>query len=159
MQRELEINVDADIIESMTDNETTQLDNQITSIHPDSNIFYNSINIALSKQGTGKTFFYFHEILKLDKLKTHHMLIYVTNNDTNDQTYQMFKPKLSIPILIVPYDEILETLRGLKSYKHLYNQIVDDGLTKNIDPDQRETLFEALHVSDFSRRRLHTLVL
>jgi len=88
MQSELELDVDADIIESMTDNETTQLDNQIAPIHPDSNIFYNSINIALGKQGTGKTFYFFREILKLDKLKTHHMLICVTNNGTNDQTYQ-----------------------------------------------------------------------
>jgi len=87
------------------------------------------------------------------------MLIYVTNNGTNDQTYQMFKPKLSIPILIVSYDEVLETLRGLKAYKQLYNQITDDGLTKNIDPAQREALFDALHVNNFSRRRLHTLVL
>jgi len=159
MQSELELDVDIEIIESMTDNETTQLDNQITQIHPDSNIFYNSINIALGKQGTGKTFYFFREILKLDKLKTHHMLIYVTNNGTNDQTYQMFKPKLSIPILIVSYDEVLETLLGLKAYKHLYNQIIDDGLIKNIDPAQREALFDALHVSNFSQRRLHTLVL
>jgi len=163
MQSELELDVDADIFESMTDNETTQLDNQITSIHPDSNIFYNSINIALGRQGTGKTFYFFREILKLDQLKTHHMLIYVTNNvtnnGTNDQTYQMFKPKLSIPILIVSYDEVLETLRGLKAYKHIYNQIIDDHLIKNIDPVQHEALFDALHISDFGRRRLHTLVL
>ena len=56
-------------------------------------------------------------------------------------------------------DEVLETLLGLKAYKQLYNQIIDNGLTKNLDPDQRETLFDALHVSDFSRRRLHILVL
>jgi len=87
------------------------------------------------------------------------MLIYVTNNGTNDQTYQMFKPKLSIPILIVSYAEVFETLLGLKAYKQLYNQIIDDKLTKNIDLDQREALFEALHVSDFRRCRLHTLVL
>jgi len=43
MQSELELDVDADIIESMTDNETTQLDNQIAPMHPDSNIFFNSI--------------------------------------------------------------------------------------------------------------------
>jgi len=159
MHSELELDVDADIIESMTDNETTQLDNQITQIHPDSNIFYNSINIALGEQGTGKTFYFFREILKLDKLKTHHMLIYVTNNGTNDQTYQMFKPKLSIPILIVSYDEVFETLLGLKAYKYLYNQIVDDGLTKNIDSAQCEALFDALHVSDFIQHRLHTLKL
>jgi len=48
MQSELELNVDADIIESMTDNETTRLDNQIISIHPDSNlIVYYSLASAL----------------------------------------------------------------------------------------------------------------
>ena len=74
-------------------------------------------------------------------------------------TTKHIKPKLSIPILIVSYDEVLETLCGLKVYKHLYNQIIDDKLTKNIDSTQREAQFDALHVSDFCRRRLHTLVL
>jgi len=155
----LELDVDADIIESMNENGNTQLDNQIAPIHPDSNIYYNSINIALGKQGTGKTFYFFREILKLDKLKTHHMLIYVTNNDENDQTYQMFKPKLKIPTLIVSYDDILETLQGLKAFKHLYNQIIDDSLTRNVSQEQRDQLFSALHVNNFKQRRLHTLVL
>lgn len=87
--------------------------NTISEIHPQIHFKYNSLNICLGKQGTGKTTFMLKELIKLSELpdNPYDKIVYITNsqpgpdgqqkaaNGADDMTFNALKSLVKIPIL------------------------------------------------------------
>lgn len=130
----------------------------ITDIDPQLNFKYNSFNICIGKQSTGKTTSVLKELIKLSMLNKpeFHLIIYVSNNDS-DETFNKLKDYVNIPIVKVSYEKINETFKKFIEIKDLYNKIVDG----KIEPskDEIEILKESLLINNFKAKRLHTIIL
>lgn len=132
----------------------------IKDIHPDINVKYNSVNVIVGKQSLGKTVVAIEEIIKISLLKTHHLLIYVTKNgDENDLSFQALKPLVKMPYITISEKEAKPCIEELIAAKNLYYQIRREHLEDQIHPEQMEALFDVLHVENFDKPFLHTLVL
>jgi len=180
-KKNLSNSVDDMIARKLSRSKANEYDNQIVPIVDEVAFYYNSINVLIGKQGTGKTFFAFRELLKINKLNqlhqngdiqlrglaenqlSHHQIIYVTDNGTSDTTYQNIGTMIDlIPLSICPYKDAVSQLEGLMRYKQMYLEIRDKVMKgQNIEytQEQIEELMELLGVKDFSKPRLHTLVL
>jgi len=179
--KNLSNSVDDMIARKLSRSKANEYDNQIVPIVNEVAFYYNSINVLIGKQGTGKTFFAFRELLKINMLNqlhqngdiqlrglgegqlSHNQIIYVTDNGTSDTTYQNIGTMIDlIPMSICPYKEAISQLEGLMRYKQMYLEIRDKVMKgQNIEytQEQIEELMELLGVKDFSKPRLHTLVL
>lgn len=75
--------------------------NTISLIHPQIHFRYNSLNICLGKQGSGKTTFMLTELIKLSELPDciYDKIIYITNGSTEDITFNTLKKLVRIPIM------------------------------------------------------------
>ena len=132
----------------------------IKCIHPDINVRYNSVNVIVGKQSLGKTVVALEEIIKISLLGTHHLLVYVTKNgDENDLSFQSLKHLLKIPYVTVSEKDSKPFIEELIAAKNLYYKIKREHLEGQIVPEQIEALFEVLHVDNFDKSTLHTLVL
>jgi len=180
-KKNLSNSVDDMIARKLSRSKANEYDNQIVPIVNEVAFYYNSINVLIGKQGTGKTFFAFRELLKINMLNqlhqngdiqlrglaenqlSHHQIIYVTDNGTSDTTYQSIGTMIDlIPMSICPYKDAVSQLEGLMRYKQMYLEIRDKLMNReNIEytQEQIEELMELLGVKDFSKPRLHTLVL
>jgi len=180
-KKNLSNSVDDMIARKLSRSKANEYDNQIVPIVDEVAFYYNSINVLIGKQGTGKTFFAFRELLKINRLNqlhqngdiqlrglgegqlSHHQIIYVTDNGTSDTTYQTIGTMIDlIPMSICPYKDAVSQLEGLMRYKQMYLEIRDKVMKgQNIEytQEQIEELMELLGVKDFSKPRLHTLVL
>jgi len=132
----------------------------ITKI-PNSNCYYNSINIAVGRQRSGKTYSIIKEIIRISHtcLNTH-LLVYVnkTGGET-DKTFENFKKLITTPIVYVSHENLEEFLKTLFKWKSLYNEVFTEKLEEKIVDSQRDQLFEHLHIKDFKSSFLHTLIL
>lgn len=132
----------------------------IQNIHPDVNVKYNSVNVIVGKQSMGKTVIALEEIIKISLLGTHHLLIYVTKNgDENDVSFQSLKKLLKIPYVTVSEKESKSFVEELIAAKNLYYLIRRERLEDKIDESQKQDMFNVLHISDFSKDFLHTIIL
>lgn len=132
----------------------------IKEIHPDINVRYNSVNVIVGKQSLGKTVVALEEIIKISLLNTHHLLIYVTKNgDENDLSFQTLKNLLKIPYVVISEKQSVPFITELIAAKNLYYQIRREHLEEQLDPEQMTALFEVLHVDNFDKPFLHTIVL
>ena len=135
-------------------------DNLIKPIHPDINVRYNSVNVIVGKQSSGKTVIALSEIIKISVLNTHHLLIYITKNgDENDRSFQSLKHLLKIPYITVSEKNAIEAVDELISAKNLYYLIKREHLEDKINDEQKEDMFNVLHIKDFDKEFLHTLIL
>ena len=147
-------------------NDTLNLKKNVTSnalikcIHPDINIRYNSVNVIVGKQSLGKTVIALEEIIKISLLGTHHLLVYVTKNgDENDLSFQSLKHLLQIPYVTISEKDAKPFIEELIAAKNLYYQIKREHIEDKIADEQIEALFDVLHIKDFDKEFLHTLVL
>ena len=147
-------------------NDTLNSKKEVTSnalikcIHPDIHVRYNSVNVIVGKQSLGKTVVALEEIIKISLLGTHHLLVYVTKNgDENDLSFQSLKHLLKMPYVTISEKESKPFIEELIAAKNLYYQIRREHLEDKIAPEQMEALFDVLHVDDFDKQTLHTLVL
>ena len=132
----------------------------ISEIHPDINVRYNSVNVIVGKQSLGKTVVALEEIIKISLLGTHHLLVYVTKNgDENDLSFQSLKHLLKIPYVTISEKESIPFIEEMLAAKSLYYRIKREHLEDQIAQEQKEALFEVLHIDDFEKSTLHTLVL
>ena len=117
----------------------------INYIDEDINFKYNSFNICIGKQGTGKTTSILKELIKLNlkEIDNFHLIIYVSNNSSDDTFNNLYK-YINIPIVKTDYEHI---------DKQIYNQMIDGKIPKNPE------ILQYLYVNDFSHKRLHTFVL
>ena len=135
-------------------------ESMIAPIHPDVNIYYNSVNVIVGKQSLGKTVIAIEEIIKISVLGTHHMLVYVTKTgDENDRSFKALKSSILMPIVTISEKQAQEFIEMLIAFKNLYYEIKEEHLEDKIIDEQKEQMFNFLCINDFSRKYLHTLVL
>ena len=133
----------------------------LTKIHPEVNCYMNSVNVFVGRQGAGKGVQAITEIIKISRIhKPTHMLIYVSKYGTqSDKTFESMKHLIKIPIEYVKYDDAVQEFSKIQCFKRLYEQIKAEHLEDKISSEQREEIFETLHISDFNAPALHTLIL
>jgi len=131
----------------------------ITKIEP-SYCYYNSVNIAVGNQESGKTFAMIREMAKISRVSRNtHLLIYANKTGgTTDKTFEAQKDKIHIPIIYLSHDQLEDFLKEFLEWKELYNEIHKNNLGDKIVEKQKKELFERLHINDFSRPVLHTLI-
>ena len=129
----------------------------ITYVDDDVNFKYNSFNICIGKQSTGKTTSVLKELIKLS-LKSdassfgYHLIIYVSNNNSDDTFNSLYK-YINIPIVKTDYEHLDEQFEQLIKLKDEYNKMVDGEIPLNPE------ILPYLYVSDFEVKRLHTFIL
>ena len=150
--------------ESLTNAMKNRNGNLINELHKDISVRLNSVNVIVGKQSSGKTVVALEEIIKISRLdkdsERFHLIIYVTKNgDENDVSFQALKELITIPHVTVSEADVTDYMKELVSAKNLYYKIRRESLEDKIDDDQKEDLFEFLHVNDFEKEFLHTIVL
>ena len=117
------------------------------------NFKYNSFNIYVGKQGTGKTTSVLKELIKLSTIKNdYHLIIYVTDIE-NDDTLNKLKYYINIPIVKTDYQKFNSQFEHLIKLKDVYNKMVDGEIPKN------NSILNLLYIKDFNKDRLHTFIL
>jgi hypothetical protein len=124
-----------------------------------SNIYQNSINVAVGKPQSGKFVTLLTEIIKISTVQPEaHLLIIINKNGSDkDPTLNIFRDDIRIPIIFIKRDN-LSQLNEIIEYKELYNEIKDKKLEDDVEDDQKFNMFEVLGITDFSRDYLHTLI-
>ena len=134
--------------------------NLIQPIHDDILTRYNSVNVIVGKQSLGKTVIALEEIIKISMLDTHHLLIYVTKTgDENDVSFLTLKELLKIPYIVCSEKDAEACVNELIVAKNLYYTIRRERTKNLIDEEQKQELFEILHVENFEKEFLHTIIL
>ena len=152
---------DCCINDCLNKNKDKVIHSLIKKIHPEINIYYNSVNIFVGKQGSGKTLSCLEEIIKISQIKNaSHMLVYVTRyGDKTDITFESLKELIQIPIVYISQDNAEEYINNLLDYKQLYYEVRNNNLMNDIIDEQKEQIFETLHIDNFESDMLHTLIL
>ena len=125
------------------------------------NIYANSLNVFVGRQRTGKTYQAIQEIIKISRMDPNsHLLIYVNEKgESDDDTFDVFKDMIELPIAFVKYDEVDEFMKRLLELKSIYNKIKENHAEKEVPKEYLEELFDGLYIEDFERDYLHTLIL
>ena len=145
----------------------------LSKIHPEINCYYNSVNVFVGRQGAGKGVQALTEIIKISKVDKvnqggcTHMLIYVSKYGTeSDKTFESMKHLIEIPIIYVKYKDekdqskdCVQVFSKIQCYKRLYEEIKNKHLEDEIEDEQRDEIFEVLHINSFDAPTLHTLIL
>ena len=133
----------------------------IKKIHKDINIYYNSVNIFVGKQGSGKTLSAIEEIIKISHIpNAAHLLIYVSKSgDKKDVTFESLRELIEMPIAYVSQDNAEEYVNAVLNYKQLYYTIRNEHLENQIIDEQRNEIFKVLKINNFKSPMLHTLIL
>ena len=104
MNEENDLNLKINKIINYELNNTTRK-KQIQIISDQINFKYNSFNIYVGKQGTGKTTSVLKELMKLSTIKNdYHLIIYVTDIESDD-TLNSLKNYINIPIVKTNYQK------------------------------------------------------
>ena len=144
-------------------NNKNAVDNaSIGRIHPNIHTYYNSVNIFVGPQGSGKTYSAMTEIIKISKVDPYaHLLVYFSKEGANtyDPTVESLKILLDVDIVYVRYDEAVDFVKKLLAYKALYDEIKNGHLESKIEQSQVDELYEVLHIKSFSAPILHTMFL
>ena len=126
----------------------------ISYIDKDINFKYNSFNICIGKQGTGKTTSILKELIKLSmkNIDSYHLIIYVSNNSSDDTFNNLYK-YINIPIVKTDYEHLDKQYEQLIKLKDIYNKMIDGEIEND------KNILEALYINNFNLKRLHTLIL
>ena len=126
---------------------------QIQKIDDQINFKYNSFNIYIGKQGTGKTTSILKELIKLSNIKNdYHLIIYVSDTESDDM-FNRLKYYINIPIVKTDYQNLNQQFEQLIKFKDIYNKMFDGEIPKNND------ILNMLYIKDFNKDRLHTFIL
>jgi hypothetical protein len=131
----------------------------------DSNIYRNSVNVKLAKQGQGKTFSAMNEAIAASYIPTAHLILVVIKKAW-DPSIESVKHLAQVPVVTLPYDQFLEYMRRLKFCKERYNEFHRLAEESNIPVrdipqhvDNVQELYDILLVDDFTRPWLDTFVI
>ena len=121
--------VDNILNEELNKNTSNKL---INYIDKDINFKYNSFNICIGKQSTSKTTSVLKELIKLSLkgIKSYHLIIYVSNNSSDDTFNNLYK-YINIPIVKTDCEHIDKQFEQLIKIKDVYNQMIDGKIPKN----------------------------
>ena len=152
--------VNCEIAQCLANNYERLNKSKITSIHPDIDLKYSSVNLLVGRQGKGKTLTIIKELVKLSKIPSDvHMLIFVNKDGRIDETTEALKELITIPIKYVSVKNIEDYLQDLYFHKLIYKKIIDEDLINKIDDEQINEIKEFLCINDFKRRSLQEIIL
>ena len=129
-----------------------------TGLSDDINLFYNSVNIAVGKQGNGKTLLMLREIINISFLEEEfknspnplgfHLIFYVNQSgEINDETFKILQDLISIPIVVINYNQSEEVITGLLDFKQEYYKFIDQpDILGQWDDEKIDAVNEALAV-------------
>ena len=125
------------------------------------NTYANSLNVFVGRQRTGKTYQAIQEIIKISRFDPNaHLLVYVNEKgESDDDTFDVFKDMIELPIAFVKYSEIEKFMKGLLDLKSIYNKIKENHAEHEVPKEYLDELFDGLYIEDFERDYLHTLIL
>ena len=134
---------------------------KLTPIHDKVHVFYNSVNVLCGRQGSGKTFTSMKESIKISRTssETHLLIIICKDENSTDPTVETLKPLLNIPVVYVAEDNAIDYVKNLLLYKRFYDLVKNEHYENKIEDDQVKETFDVLHINDWSRKWLHTLIL
>ena len=146
-------------LDSMIDNiVSNELNNGvkkfIEKIDPNVNFRYNSFNLCVGPQGSSKTTSVMKELMKLSMVdnNSYHMIIYVTNNSSDDSFNSLLK-YINIPCVKTDYEHIDDQFESLIQLKDDYNAMLEGKIPKD------DSILEALYLDDWTNERIHTFIL
>ena len=148
------------IDECLQSNKPKLDDELIKEIHPQINVQYNSLNIAVGRQRSGKTHTIIREIIKISNVCPRtHLLVYINKEGAaSDPTFESLKSLIRIPIKYVPENKAEEYIQELLKWKMLYNYIKDKSAENKIQESQIRQMFDFLKINNFDNTTLHTLI-
>jgi hypothetical protein len=122
--------------------------------------YRNSINLLVGKQGLGKSFTAYREIIKISCTDpTAHLLIIINKDGkSNDATFNVLKDLFQIPVVFLSYELAEDQVRDILKYKDLYNRIKLEHLEDKIQDEQVEELCFVLQIKDLSQPYLSTII-
>lgn len=134
-------------------------DELIREIHPQINVQYNSLNIAVGRQRSGKTYSIIREIIKISNVCPRtHLLVYINKEGAaSDPTFESLKSLIRIPIKYVPENKAEEYIQELLKWKMLYNYIKDKSAENKIQESQIRQMFDFLKINNFDNTHTHTV--
>ena len=148
------------LLNSLKDNKDKLNKGLISTIHPEVFLKYSSINVFLGKQGKGKTFAMFKELVKLSLIDSDvHLIVIVSKDGRIDETFETIKDNISIPYITVSYEDIVEYLNDLVFHKMIYDKILQENLIDKIDESQLDEVLKFLHLNDFSKSSLQEVII
>lgn len=152
--------VDYLIDECLQNSENKLNDELIKEIHPNIHVQYNSLNIAVGRQRSGKTYTIIKEVIKISMVCPRtHLLVYINKTGgPSDTTFEQLKGLIKIPIKYVSEDKAEEYVQQLIKWKMLYNYIKEKQIEDKIQDDQIRQMFDFLKIDNFNNRTLHTLI-
>ena len=125
----------------------------ISKIDDSVNFRYNSFNLCVGPQGSSKTTSVMKELMKLSLIPhDYHMMIYVTNNASDDSFNSLLK-YINIPCVKCTYEDMDDKFELLFKMKDDYNSMVEGKIPVN------QNILDALCIDDFSKSRIHTFIL
>ena len=159
------------MIESISEGRQNNKSNQrytVKRIRPDLNSYYNSLNILTGAQGKGKTFSALSEIITISYLPETHLIVYVKKKDY-DETVESIREMSNVKILDVNYATCQEAIKLIFEAKNEYNRLRREAIDKGYEFDEidehiddkeaLQELYDTLHINDFSRPWLNTIIL
>ena len=120
----------------------------INKIDNDINFKYNSFNICIGKQSTGKTTSVLKELIKLSlkNINTYHLVIYFSNNNSDD-TFNKLYNYINIPIVKTDYEHLDDQFMKLIKLKEEYNKMVEGEIPKN------KSILQCLYFDNFKLKQ------
>jgi hypothetical protein len=156
------------MLESINEHKRTYKQDLATSVSkiPGINSYTNSVSLAVSVQGGGKTFKFMEEAIAVSKAIPETHLIIVFAKKSFDETVEATKHLAACPVVIMPYDQAVDYMTLLLTLKSKYKEIkrtaIDHNVSDNDIPDNIvgcDTLMEGLYIDDFTRRWLNTIII
>lgn len=145
---------------SINSNKQKLSKSSISTIHPEVFLKYSSINVFLGKQGSGKTFTMNKEFVKLSLLAPTdvHLIVFACKDNRIDETFESMCDNITIPVVKVSYDDIIDYLHDLVFHKMIYDKVVNEHLEDKIEDEQINELMDFLHIDDFTRKSLQEII-
>ena len=84
--------------------------------------------------------------------------MFTKNGDENDRSFQALKHLIKIPYEVVSEANARKYIETLIAAKNLYYLIRRENLEEQIMDNQKEAMFNVLHIHDFIQEYLHTIV-
>lgn len=131
----------------------------INKIHDDLPLRYNSLNICVGPQGSGKTAIFMRTMIKLFQLipkNYYHMILYVTDNE-HDDTFDSLYQYIPIPIAKVTYEELVPAFNEIEKAKNIYMEMLNDKSLKR-DTELVDDVLSTLCLEDFTNKQPQTMV-
>jgi len=150
-----------EVIKNLLDENRDSLNNELNrQIHPDVNIMYNTLNIAVGRQRSGKTFSIIKELIKISRTDPRaHLLIYITKNGKiTDPTFIALQKLLYIDVLPLSEQFAEDKVQDILKWKQFYNQVKENHWENRISDKQIDEMFTKLHINNMRLPSLHTLI-